>query len=447
MGKPNHLWSRHASGAVTFAFALVAFASGGGNKNPERVSLADDGAEAIGTYTPYCPEDCSGVWSDSYGPALTPNGRFVAFTTVAPNLIKGFDYPVQQIVVRDRKSRKTRLVSANANNGGPGDGGSSYASISANGRFVLFASYARNLTPLDDPEGEDVFVHDRKTRVTRYLTGSPSEHGGHAFPNALSDNGRYAVFNNAYYDAVDDSEKSSVFLVDLRRSETTLVSAGLGGAAAHGLSVQPSISANGRFVAFTSDADDLFSGPTNGSLQVYVWDRMTRALRLASVGVGGVPSDSNALAPCVSDDGNLVAFDSDARNLVEGDTNDTWDVFLHDFRTGETTRISVGPGGEQGAAFSWYPRMTRDGALVVFATGNSLVPEATNGVGDVYGYDTLQRTLRLLSHTPQGMAGNGGSGGQQPASNGRWLAFASQASDLVDRDTNGVEDVFLIDPR
>jgi Tol biopolymer transport system component len=165
-----------------------------------------------------------------------------------------------------------------------------------------------------------------------------------------------------------------------------------------------------------------------------------------SVGSGGIQGNFPSRGPAISPDGRWVAFDSSATNLVPDDTNDTVDVFLHDRQTGTTTRVSVGPGGVQGDNGSYSPSISADGRIVAFSSvAGNLVDEDTNHVEDVFVYDRETGITRKVSVGPGGAQGTMESDDGAISADGRWIAFNSSASNLVPDDTNGYGDVFVND--
>src|SRR5205814_1263965 len=197
---------------------------------------------------------------------------------------------------------------------------------SADGRFVAFAAWARNLAPGDTNGFGDVFVHDRGTGVTERLS-------------------------------VDGA-----------------------GTEANDTIHQPAISADGRFVAFVSAATNLVPGDTNGLSDVFVHDRRTRRTERVSVDSAGTQADGASASPALSADGRFVAFSSSATNLVPGDTNGQADVFVHDRRTGTTERVSVDSAGTGANGWSERPSISADGRFVAFCSyATNLVPRDTNG--------------------------------------------------------------------
>jgi Tol biopolymer transport system component len=225
--------------------------------------------------------------------------------------------------------------------------GAARPSISANGRFVAFTSSASNLVPDDTNGQDDVFVHDRKTGVTtRVSVNSAGEEAtGGGFP----------IFGNSSTNLVpgDTNGTVDVFVHDRKTGGTTRVSVNSAGEEGGRSSDSPSISASGRFVAFQSFASNLVPEDTNGTIDVFVHDRKTGVTTRVSVdsaggeGTGGV-GPFGSFDPSISATGRFVAFDSFASNLVPGDTNEVTDAFVHDRKTGVTSRVSVDSAGGGG---------------------------------------------------------------------------------------------------
>ena len=227
---------------------------------------------------------------------------------------------------------------------------------------------------------------------------------------------------------------------------TTRVSVSSTGAQGFRSSEGPSLSADGRYVAFASKARNLVPGDTNLVEDIFVRDRLAGTTRRVSVGQGGAQANGASIIPSMSDDGRYVAFMSDASNLVAGDTNHVADVFVRDLVTGFTRRVSIGQGGAQSNGASSFPALSRDGLHVAFqSAASNLVSSDTNGTFDVFVRDLLANTTRRISVGPAGAQGNGASLYPAISGNGRFVAFISDATDLVTGDTNGFRDVFVRD--
>ena len=269
-------------------------------------------------------------------------------------------------------------------------------------------------------------------------------HGG----GALSADGRYVVFHSYRPSLVrnDRNGVADVFLRDLERGETHLVSATFDGSTANAYAADASISADGRHVAFFSPASDLVSGDRNGSGDIFVWNRATGVRELASVGSSGAQANDESLESAISADGRYVAFTSFASNLARNDTNGWSDVFLRDRQAGYTERVSVASDGHQADGNSWQPCVSADGRFVAFySTASNLVPDDQGDMQDVFVRDRQTRQTRRISETADGTAANGYSVQPALSGNGRYVAFVSDADNLAPGDTNGRIDVFVRD--
>ncbi len=243
------------------------------------------------------------------------------------------------------------------------------------------------------------------------------------------------------------SEEKNVSIASVGMS-TTRVSVNSTGAQGNGHSAYPSISADGRFVAFASGASNLVPGDT-GYWDVFVHDRQTGTTTRVSVSSTGTQSNDNSGDPSISADGLYVAFTSSAQNLIPGDTNGRADVFVHDRQTGTTTRVSVNSTGTQGDFNSWRPAISANGRYVAFISdATTLVPGDTNGRADVFVHDRQTGATTRVSVSSAGIQGDGfveGSSTPSISADGRFVAFASGASNLVPGDTNNQKDVFVHD--
>ena len=276
------------------------------------------------------------------------------------------------------------------------------ARLAANGRYAAFSSYSDNLVPNDRNAYQDVFVHDRSTGAMVRVSVSSAGNEGNF------------------------------------RSEVC------------------SISADGRFVAFLSSATNLVPSDTNNQNDVFVADRDpdgngvfdegNATVERVSVSSSGVESNGTSGSASISADGVLVAFQSDATNLVAGDTNGAYDAFVRDRRAGTTVRISVSSSGVEGNSTSVDPVLSDDGSLVAFhSTASNLVSNDGNQQGDVFVYEMATGVTTMVTRGPSGLGAHGTSGRPVLSSDGRYVAFLSSADDLVPSDTNGRWDAFRID--
>jgi Tol biopolymer transport system component len=275
-------------------------------------------------------------------PSISADGRYVAFHSDASNLVPGDTNGTWDIFVHDRLTGQTTRVSV-ASDGTQGNNGSGDPSISADGRYVAFTSEASNLVPGDTNGTWDIFVHDRVT------------------------------------------------------GQTTRVSVASDGSEGYGSSFSSSISADGRYVAFSSWASNLVPGDTNGWADVFVHDRVTGQTTRVSVASDGTEGNHVSLLPSISADGRYVAFSSWASNLVPGDTNEVQDIFVHDRLTGQTSRVSVASGGTEGNGASEFPSISADGRYVAFySAASNLVPGDTNGTWDIFVAAAVEPTAMRL---------------------------------------------------
>jgi len=222
------------------------------------------------------------------------------------------------------------------------------------------------------------------------------------------------------------------------------VSIGIADAQADDWSDTPSISADGRFVAFESDAANLVAGDTNGAPDIFIRDRVAGTTRRVSIGSRGAQADGGSWYPSISAGGRFVAFASYATNLVAGDTNEATDIFIRDRVARETERVSIGIADAQADGNSWYPSISAGGRFVAFeSVAANLVAGDTNGAADIFIRDRAKRETERVSIGIADAQADGGSGSPSISAGGRHVAFASWATNLVAGDTNGHFDVFL----
>ena len=388
----------------------------------------------------------------SRSPSLSADGRFVAFASKASNLVAGDTNHSgdDDIFVHDRQTGTTTRVSVSSA-GQQGNGGSGAPSLSADGRFVAFDSYASNLVAGDTNHSDDIFVHDRQTGTTdRVSVSSAGQQGnyGDSWGPSLSADGRFVAFGSYASNLVagDTNGAGDIFVHDRQTGTTTRVSVSSAGEGGNDQSEDPSLSADGRFVAFNSGASNLVAGDTNDAWDIFVHDRQTGTTSRVSVSSAGEEGNNGSGDPSLSADGRFVAFTSYASNLVAGDTNGTHDIYVHDRQTGTTIHVSVSSTGQQGNGGSWVPSLSADGRFVAFySSASNLVAGDTNGTHDIFVHDRQTGTTTRVSVSSAGQEGNGGSYDPSLSADGRFVAFQSGASNLIAGDTNDLSDIFVHD--
>ncbi|MFN8643863.1 MAG: hypothetical protein U0802_20210 [Candidatus Binatia bacterium] len=321
----------------------------------------------------------------------------MAFSSQATNLVAEDTAGIENVFVADARSGAVELISRGID--GPANGVSSFARLSGDGRYVVFQSNASNLVADDTNGVTDIFVYDRTDGVMRR------------------------------------------------------VSVGSDGAETDGPSITPVISDDGRYVAFASRATNLVAPSPGGAFeQIYVADWKTQSVQLASVNDLGQPANAISFLPDLTADGGQVAFKSEAFNLVRNDTNGVPDVFVRNLVTNVTQRVSVDDFGNQSNGLSGGPGISADGRYVAFISfASNFVPDDGNGFSDVYVYDRFPpgRAQGLIARVTVAIDdfGEPNEGvADFPVSisaDGRWIGFASAASNLVANDDNNDLDVFL----
>lgn len=400
----------------------------------ERISVASAGTEGN---------------DDSMDNAVSDDGRYVAFSSLASNLVAGDTNSAADIFLRDRLAGTTVLVSA-AVGGAPANQASHNPDISADGRIIAFDSLASNLVENDTNGTWDVFVRDMNTGQTRRVSvsGAGVEGDGESTAPAVSASGRFVAFTSWATNLVvsDTNGVGDVFVYDLQTSSIERVSVSSAGAEGNGFSRGSAVSADGRYVAFVSSATNLVPGDTNAVSDVFVRDRWLGTTERVSVSSSGTEGNGASSSPAISADGRYVAFSSEASNLVAGDTNGQSDVFVRDRQTGQTWRVSVSSTGAEANAGSYCYAISGDGDKILFASdANNLDINDTNAYRDIFVHQRSTGQTRLVSLNASGVAGNSYSDVPDFSSNGRWIVFRSLASNLVSGDTNGSWDIFLLD--
>ena len=340
--------------------------------------------------------------NDDWGPEVSDDGRYIAYDSYASNLVDGDTNGSSDIFVRDLELGTTTRVSV-ASDGTEGNGDSRTPAISSDGRFVSFNSVATNLVSGDTNGFMDIFVHDMQTGSTTRVSVSSSGVQGDSVSgdfSRLSADGRYVTFSSGATTLVpnDMNHAWDVFVHDMDTGTTERDSVDSAGREANGASDFPTISSDGRYVVFQSRASDLVGGDTNRVNDIFVHDRTSgRTDRVSMTSTGGeancIPDGEGGCLggctePAISADARYVSFAATSSNLVPGDTNHMEDIFLRDRRTGQTFRISVSVAGQQVKLGGHSPAISADGKVIAYESfGSNIVPNDTNGEGDIFVFN------------------------------------------------------------
>lgn len=421
-----------AVGLAVLATAAIAPTAGAAAAKTKRASVKTGGGQSNG--------------ESSFAPAIDGSGRFVVFRSSASDLVGGDTNAADDIFIRNFRSGKTGRVSVGSGNK-QANAGSAQPAISADGRFVAFRTAAKNLDSNDTNGVFDIYVRDRKRAKTRIASRSSAgvvSNSG-SFEPAISANGRFVAFYSVGDNLVPNDTNSStdVFVHDRVKRKTKRVSVRSNGAQADDSSGSPSISGDGRFIAFASEATNLVNGDTNNADDVFVFDRKTRKTRRVSVRSNGTQAEGKSFDPVISANGRFVAFQSFAGNLVFGDSNGVADVFIHDRKTRKTKRVSVSNRGKQGNGSSTNPTISADGRYVAFeSSASNLVKGDDNGSADGFIRDLLRRKTKRVTLRNNGKQSEFGGSFPALSGDGRFAAFLSSSTDLVPGDSNGKADTF-----
>jgi Tol biopolymer transport system component len=389
--------------------------------------------------------------------SMTPDARFVVFSSSSPNVAPGAAGGTGSFVdLRDRTHATTELVSR-AVDGGPPNGNSANGFgppvISADGRYVAFASLASNLVAGDTNGTVDVFVRDRAAGVTRRVSvaSDTAQANGASTNPSISADGRYVAFQSQASNLVADDHTpfvTDVFVHDLQTGATVRASVGLGGVDANGASSVKfdAVSDDGRYVAFTSQATNLVASDANGTTtDVFVRDLVagtTELVSLTSAGTQSVGGTSNAL---ISGNGRYAVFQG-GTGIVPGQ-GITTAIFVRDRAEGTVHEASVWTTGAEVGSAVFLGGISADGLHVSFSTNACAPGLACSGVFDFYVHDVATGTTDRVSVADSGATANDSSitSGQTVGGDGRRVLFASTATNLVSGDSNLRRDLFIRD--
>lgn len=397
-------------------------------------------------------------------PAISGDGRFVSFSSFT-HLFgpggNGPDFGVPDFFLFDRVKRSVELLSGN-----PRGREGAYVTytpprpawLSFDGRYAVFqaeecvAGYVGGDADCDNDFDNDIFIRDRVRKVTEFAALTAG--GGDAAYSEryhMSPDGRHICFLGP---GSAEEFEFGVFARDLDTGLTERVDVKSGGerSASDNLALQCAISADGRIVTFESEQEDLVAGDTNEMSDVFVHDRFTSTTSRVSVSSSGAQADNESWFPSLSWDGRYVVFESGASNLVDGDTNGSWDIFVHDRLTHTTTRASVTSDGTEADAGCDTATISGDGRMVGFESGaTNLVRDDTNDEYDQFVHDRLTGVTERVTVRTNGAEGEGSDFGDVErymlalSMDGSAAAFRSGLA-LVADDTNDTDDVYVRAP-
>ncbi len=434
---------------VCLAVVCLIAAPSGAAVITERISLTDFGGSPNGA---------------SWWPAFSSDGRYVAFYSGAGNIVAGDTNHVYDVFLRDRFPGGTVELVSVSSLGQIGNGASIEPAMSRDARYVAFPTTASNLVPGDTNNASDIVVRDRLLGLTYLASISPTAGptNGDSLWASISDDGRYVAFQSSATNLIEGGNPwPGVYVRDMEGGVECISLPDEGGHA-NNVSIKPVITPDGRYVAYRSYATNLVDGDTNGFSDVFVHDRVSDLTERVSVanGTGAQGNGETAGRPAISSNGRYVVFSSVASNLVFGDTNGKYDVFIRDRNAGLTERVSVSTGGEQGNDDSAGDSSTSggqvtpaplmavsdDGRYVAFASlASNLTADDTNGKWDVFVRDRAAHTTQRVSVSTAGAEGNDNSGiiSLAMTPDGQTVGFDSVASNLVLIDVNRTPDVFV----
>jgi Tol biopolymer transport system component len=427
--------------AFSSSIALIAFAHGAHAQSLSRSTMRPGGVENF--ESPAVIE-------------VSPDG-YLLVSTAFDGLVPGDNNGFVDLVVTDRRSGTTSMALTGVG-GAALDGDSSLARFSFNGRWLCITTYASNLGALDTNANTDVYVKDLVTgNVVRASLGEGGvEPDLGADTGSVSDDGRFLAFasysNNITSNA--GSPHFEIYVRDLWNASVELVSVNLSGEFSDDVSNMPSISADGRYVAFLSQAPDLVPGDTNHFQDVFVRDRRLQTTTRVNVGPGGVEANADVYYDMhISSNGRVIAFDSNATNLLgPGGPPNFLEVYVLDRNSGVISLASAGIGGAASDSDSFGPRISANGRYVSFQSwASNMSPADQSGLPDLFRYDRVSGSVELVSRATNGAQGVaspvfGFEMGFGPISKeGDLIAFSTNLAGLVAGDSNEHGDVFVWD--
>jgi Tol biopolymer transport system component len=381
--------------------------------------------------------------ASSYNPSISLDGRYVAFDSSSINLVLGDTNTFSDVFRKDLVTQEVVRCSTTATGGEVHGGDSLRPSISADGRYVAFQSAATDVVGASTPVRDHIYRKDLITgaieRCSLGLAGAEAD--GDSTRASMTPDGRYVAFRSAATNLVplDTNTFSDIFRFDANTREIIRCSTNAsGGQATGGTANWPSINASGRYVAFQSSSTDIVPGITLVGSHVYRKDLNTQAIVMCSRSAAGTEGGAASARASISGDGRFVAFYSDATNLVTDDTNIWRDIFRKDLLTNDVVRVSLSAAGAQADNASEVCSISASGRFVAFQSlATNLVTPGTNGFRHIFRKDLLTRDIVLCSTSAAAVQADADSDDPELSPDGKYVAFESVATNLTGGATGG----------
>jgi len=399
---------------------------------------------------------------DSMNPVIADDGLVAAFHSSSTNLDPDDPDAMEDVFVRNLEADTTALASrASGVSSVKANGASTGASMSADGRYVAFDSAATNLHPDDGDAATDVFVRDMVSGTTILVSRAAGVAGtkgnGASRSPSISAGGRFVAFVSAAtnLDPADGDAVESIYLRDLQNATTTLISraSGASGVSGDGLSVNPVISGDGRYVVFHSYASNIGAGDGDVARDVFVRDvqAATTVLVSRATGLAGTKGNGGgSFVPSISANGRFVVFISQSTNIDPDDTDVKDDVYVRDLQTATTLLVGRASGiaGTKSNGNSYFPEISSDGRYVTFySRGSNLTPVDGDTQEDIFVRDLQSATTTLVSRAT-GVAGakaNNSCYFPELTAGGRFVVFESAATNFEPGDSDAAIDIYVRD--
>jgi hypothetical protein len=359
--------------------------------------------------------------------SISGDGNLVVFASYASNLVKNDTNGTYDIFIYNR-THNTIAIASNNYSGVQANGGSLTCGITVDGKYIIFESGATNLTLNDDNNQSDYFIKNIETKSILKITSQLKTNYEFSSQSNINGTGQYVVFSStAKLTPDDDSYSSDIFLYDSKINNISKIFQNAS---------DPSISSDGRFITFVQANND-----------IYLKDNATGSITNICVNTNGDKANGSSFEPVISGNGKFIIFKSYASNLVGNDTNNLPDIFIRNLDSWSITRVNTNSAGNQANGESYFPAsISADGGVIVFSSSASnLVPNDTNNADDIFLRDLGTGVIKRISNGFKGDQANSRCVLPTISSNGRYISFTSQASNLVSNDTNGQDDIFIYD--